>query len=107
MDLVKQFNIVLVSLDPTQGSEIRKTRPCVIISPNEMNEYLKTVIVAPMTSTIRNYPTNVVINFKGQDGNIMLSQIRTIDKTRIIKKIGLLTKSTSTKIKEILIEMFS
>ena len=77
----------LVSLEPTIGSEIKKTRPCVIISPNETNRLLRTVIVAPLTSTIKNYPTRIVINFQNRQSSVVLDQIRTVDKSRLTKKI--------------------
>ena len=75
---VKRFEVHLISLDPTKGSEIKKTRPCLIISPNEMNKYIRTVIIAPMTSTIKNYPTRVTTTFQGKKGQIVLDQIRTV-----------------------------
>ena len=102
-----QFDILLVSLDPSQGSEIKKTRPCVVISPDEMNQHIKTLIVAPMTSTIRDYPTHIPVTFQDQEGRIILSQIRTIDQSRIIKKIGKLNNKTASLVLETLREMFS
>lgn len=102
-----RFDILLVSLDPSQGSEIKKTRPCVVISPDEMNRHIKTMIVAPMTSTIRDYPTHIPITFKGKEGRIVLSQIRTIDKSRIIKKLGALEGDTPSLVLDTLREMFS
>ncbi len=107
MDLVKRFEIYLVSLDPTQGSEIKKTRPSVIVSPDEMNEMLKTVIIAPLTSTIKGYPTRVALSFENKLGEIALDQIRTVDRTRLLKKLGKLQLSTSKKVSETLEEMFS
>ena len=108
MDLVvKRFDIFLVSLDPTIGSEIQKTRPCVIISPDEMNRYMTTVIVAPMTTKGREYPTRVNCHFQGKDGQIVLDQIRTIDKTRLIKKLGELSQDERKMVLDILAEMFS
>jgi len=100
--MYKQYSIVLVNLDPTIGSEIKKTRPCVIISPNEMNFNIKTVIIAPMTSKSREYPTR--IKFK-ENSFIVLDQIRTIDKQRIIKELGVLDKNTIKKIKNIIHQM--
>ncbi len=85
---VERFDVYLVGLDPTKGSEIRKTRPCLIISPNEMNRYIRTVIVAPMTSTVKNYPTRVTTTFQKKQSQIVLDQIRTVDKQRLIKKLG-------------------
>jgi mRNA interferase MazF len=103
----ERFNIYLVNLDPTVGSEIQKTRPCVIISPNEMNKYIKTVIVAPMTTKSRAYPSRLPITFNGKTGQIILDQIKTVDKEQLVKKIGSLPSNTALKISEILIEMFS
>jgi mRNA interferase MazF len=100
--MYKQYSIVLVNLDPTIGSEIKKTRPCVIISPNEMNFNIKTVIIAPMTSKSREYPTR--IKFK-ENSFIVLDQIRTIDKQRIIKELDVLDKNTIKKIKNIIQQM--
>ncbi len=107
MDLVKRFDICLVNLDPTLGCEINKTRPCIIISPDEMNQYLSTVIIAPMTSTIRTYPSRVSINFQEKKGEVVLDQIRTVDKRRLVKKIGQTNAITREKICKILVEMFS
>ncbi len=87
---INRFDILLISLDPTKGTEINKIRPCVVISPNEMNKYINTLIVAPMTSKIKNYPTRVTVTFDDKKGNIVLDQIHTIDKSRIIKKLGTL-----------------
>jgi mRNA interferase MazF len=100
--MYNQYSIVLVNLDPTIGSEIKKTRPCVIISPNEMNLNINTIIIAPMTSKSRNYPTRVKVN---ENSYIVLDQIRTIDKQRIIKKLGELDIEIILKIKQIIKEM--
>ncbi len=97
---VKQYEIVLVNLDPTIGTEIQKTRPCVIISPNEMNDHLQTITIAPMTSSIKEYPTRVKVNHNGQEGCIVLDQIRTIDKLRNIKSFASLTHSEFVLVKE-------
>ena len=102
-----RFDILLVSLDPSQGSEIKKTRPCVVVSPNEMNKYIRTIIIAPMTSKIRNYPTRVPITFEGKEGNVVLDQIRTIDKSRVIKKLGSLDNKTASLVLEALNKIFS
>lgn len=107
MVLVKRFDIYLVSLDPTTGSEIQKSRPCVVVSPNEMNAPLNTVIIAPMTSKLRNYPTRVPITFQGKKGEIALDQIRTVDKQRLFKKLGSIHHNTAAKVVNLLIEMFS
>lgn len=105
MDL-KQYQIVLVNLDPTMGSEMKKTRPCIIISPNEMNKYLNTIVIAPMTSSSKNYPTRLEINHDSKKGWIVLDQIRTIDRQRIIKILGNLTEKEILRVKEILRETF-
>jgi mRNA interferase MazF len=102
---VEQYSIWLVNLDPTIGAEIRKMRPAVIISPNEMNEVLNTVIIAPMTTKIRNWPTRVKIEFQGKQGEIALDQIRTIDKRRLVKHLGKLDFFAILKIKRIIKEM--
>ena len=104
--VVNRFDIYLVSLDPTRCSEIKKTRPCVVISPDEMNHNIRTVIIAPMTSSIKKYPTRTLLEFQGKKGQIVLDQIRTIDKARLIKKIGRLKKNTYEKVLSTLQEMF-
>ena len=103
--VVKQYDIFLINLDPTIGCEIKKSRPCVVISPNEMNDNIKTVIIAPMTSKSRKYPTRVSLIFQNKSGYIVLDQIRAVDKSRLTKNIGKLTKSTITKIKSVINEM--
>lgn len=103
----QRFEIYLINLDPTVGSEIKKTRPCVIISPNEMNNHISTVIIAPLTSKLRNYPTRVPCKVEGKQGQIVLDQIRTVDKSRLIKKIATFNKPVQNKIISTLIEMFS
>jgi mRNA interferase MazF len=103
---ISQYEIVWVNLDPTIGSEIKKTRPCVIISPNEMNKYLNTVVIAPMTSTSKKYPTRVVVKHDNKKGWIVLDQIRTIDKQRIIKTLDKLTEKEIQAVKIILKEIF-
>lgn len=105
MDL-KQYQIVLVNLDPTVGSEMKKTRPCVIISPNEMNKYLDTIVIAPITSSSKNYPTRVEINHDKKTVWIVLDQIRTVDRRRIIKILGNLSEKKFKKVKEVLRELF-
>src|SRR6056297_3333307 len=104
---VKRFEVHLISLDPTKGSEIKKTRPCLIISPNEMNKHIRTVIIAPMTSTIKNYPTRVTTTFQGKKGQIVLDQIRTVDKSRLIKSLGTISSSAEEKVLRVLQEMFA
>ncbi len=103
----QRFEVYLVILDPTVGSEIKKTRPCIIISPNEMNNHISTVIIAPLTSRLRNYPTRVPCKVEGKQGQVVLDQIRTVDKSRLIKKITTITKPVQNKITSKLIEMFS
>lgn len=103
---IKQYQIVLVNLDPTVGSEMKKTRPCVVISPNEMNKYLQTIVVAPMTSSSKTYPTRVEINHDSKKGWIVLDQIRTIDRQRIIKVLGNLSQNETLKVKEVLRETY-
>ncbi len=100
--MVKQYEIYLVNLDPAQGSEIRKTRPCIIISPNEMNKHLNTIVIAPLTSVIKNYPTRIVTHFQNKTGQIALDQIRTIDKSRLVNKLGKVARSTIVEIKSVL-----
>lgn len=105
MELI-QYEIVLVNLDPTIGSEMQKTRPAVILSPNEMNKYLNTVVIAPMTSSLKSYPTRVEVNHNKTKGWIVLDQIRTIDRQRITKKLDKLTDKDIKKVKNILKETF-
>ncbi len=105
MDL-KQYQIILVNLDPTIGSEIKKTRPCVIISPDEMNKYLRTIIVSPMTTTSRRYPTRIKVKHDKKIGWIVIDQIRTIDKQRIIKVLGSLSKIEIKELKSVIKETF-
>ena len=105
--VIKRFHIYLVNLDPTVGAEIQKTRPCVVVSPDEMNRNIRTVIVAPMTTRGRAYPTRVACEFEGKQGQIVLDQIRTVDKTRLIKHLGALDRRTQQGIVEILTKMFT
>ena len=105
MGMVKQYEVYLLNLDPTIGSEMKKTRPCVILSPDEMNNYLNNVIIAPMTSTVKGYPTRVKIEFEGKEGEIVLDQIKTVDKSRIVKKLGEVEKSAVKNIKIVIKEM--
>lgn len=106
-NLARRFEVHLISLDPTIGSEITKTRPCLIISPDEMNKHIRTVIIAPMTSTIKHYPTRVVTTFQGKKGQIVLDQIRTVDKRRLIKNLGSISSSSKQKVLRTLQEMFA
>jgi mRNA interferase MazF len=105
--VVSRFDVFLVNLDPTVGSEIRKTRPCVVISPDEMNRFIRTVIVAPLTSKGRSYPTRVDCRFDNKDGQIVLDQIRTVDKVRLVKRIGRLDEVTQEDLLDGLAEMFA
>ena len=103
---LKQYQVVLVNLDPTIGSEIQKTRPCVVISPNEMNKYLQTIVVAPMTTASKRYPTRVEVKHGRKKGWIVLDQIRTLDKIRIVKCYNLLSDKEKLKIKAVLKEAY-
>jgi mRNA interferase MazF len=105
--VVNRFDVFLVNLDPTIGSEIKKTRPCLIISPNEINHHIATVIVAPMTTKGQTYPTRVTCQFQGQNGQIVLDQIRTVDKTRLVKLLGQITTEEQKTVLDILAEMFA
>ena len=105
--VVARFDVYLVNLDPTVGSEIRKARPCLVISPDEMNRFIATVIVAPMTTRGRDYPTRVGCTFKGKPGQVVLDQIRTIDKVRLIKKLGRIDKQTQAEVLSVIAEMFA
>ena len=105
--VVKRFDVYLVAFDPTVGSEIQKTRPCLVVSPDEMNRNIRTVIVAPMTSVNRDYPTRVSCVFRKKKGQIVLDQIRTLDKTRLIKKIGTIDSKAQLEVIAILQRMFA
>lgn len=106
MERVNQYDIVLVNLDPTIGSEMKKTRPCVVLSPNEMNKYLQTIVVAPMTSNSKSYPTRVAVRHKTTKGWIAIDQIRTIDRIRIVKRFEALTDKETEKVKNVIQETF-
>ena len=103
---LRQYQIVIVNLDPTVGSEIKKTRPCLVISPDEMNKYLRTITIAPITGKSRNYPTRVKFSLQNQKSWIVLDQIRAIDKKRIHKNVSKLPETTIKKVKAILKEIF-
>ena len=105
--VASRFDVYLIRLDPTQGHEIRKTRPCLIISPDEMNQHIDTVIIAPMTTRGRPYPTRVPVRFKGTSGQIVLDQIRTVDKSRLVKRIGKLDELTRRQVLTLLAELFA
>lgn len=105
--VAKRFEVYLIDLDPTVGREIKKTRPCLVISPDEMNAHIATVIVAPMTTQGRPYPTRVSCKFQGKDGQIILDQIRTVDKIRLVKKLGTISAATQKAVLAVLAEMFA
>lgn len=102
-----RFDVFLISLDPTRGSEIRKTRPCLIISPDEMNDHIRTVIVAPMTTKGRPYPSRVPCTFQGKRGQVVLDQIRTVDKARLVRRLGTISSGAQGKVLDALQKMFS
>ena len=104
--IVQQYDVFIVNLDPTVGSEIKKTRPCVIISPDEMNKYLDTVVIAPITPQSKNYPTRIRIDLEGQENWVVIDQIRTIDKSRLTKKIGRIDQKETASIKHVIKETF-
>ncbi len=105
--VVQRFDIFLINLDPTIGSEIKKTRPCLIISPDEMNRHIRSVIVAPMITAGKDYPTRVPCKFQGKKGQIVLDQICTIDKSRLIKKLGAIDPQTQVDVISILQRLFA
>ena len=104
---VNRGDVYLVSLDPTLGSEIKKTRPCLVISPNEMNRHIKTVIVAPMTTRGRPYPSRIPCRFQGRHGQVVLDQLRTVDKARLVRFLGRVSRKTMTDVLGLLQEMFA
>lgn len=104
---VNRFDVFLVSLDPTLGKEIKKTRPCLVISPDELNRNIRTVIVAPMTTRRRAYPTRVPCTFRGKRGEIVLDQLRTVDRERLAKRLGKVSRPVSERVLEVLGELFS
>ena len=105
--VVKRFDVYLVNLDPTVGREIQKTRPCLIISPDEMNQFIATVIIAPMTTKGQPYPTRVNCRFQGKDGLVVLDQLRTVDKTRLVKRLGKISPAVQAATLSKLAEMFA
>jgi mRNA interferase MazF len=104
---IARFDVYLVTLDPTGGSEIQKTRPCLVLSPDEMNRYVRTVIIAPMTTKGRSYPTRVKCTFQGTTGQIVLDQIRTVDRSRLVRKLGTIDKKTGTMVLSVLQAIFT
>lgn len=108
MDVVaSRFEVFLVKLDPTEGREIRKTRPCLIISPDEMNQHIDTVIIAPMTTKYHPYPTRVPVRFKETSGQIVLDQIRAVDKSRLVKRLGKIDETARAHVLALLAELFA
>jgi mRNA interferase MazF len=105
--VINRFDVFLVNLDPTVGHEIKKTRPCVVISPDEMNHHIRTVIVAPMTTRGRSYPTRVPCKLKGKSGQVVLDQLRTVDSVRLVRKLGRIGQKTGTEVLAVLQEMFA
>lgn len=105
--MVARFEVHLINLDPAVGHEIKKTRPCLVISPDEINREIGTVIIAPMTTKSRAYPTRVAVRFQGKDGQIVLDQIRTVDNVRLVRKLGVISKSAQDAVLKMLAEMFA
>jgi len=105
--VARRFDVFLVSLDPTVGSEIRKTRPCLIVSPDDVNRHIATVIVAPMTTKGRPYPTRVPCRFQDKDGQIVLDQLRTVDRARLVKRLGRISPTTQVDVLAALAELFA
>jgi mRNA interferase MazF len=103
----RRDEIWLIRLDPSLGAEIKKTRPCLVVSPDEMNESLLTLLVAPMTTTIRNYPTRVTVRFQGKTGQVALDQIRAVDRERLIRKLGEVPGKVALEVSDVLLEMFA
>jgi len=104
---VSRFEVFLVNLDPTVGSEIRKTRPCVVVSPDEMNRYVRTVVVAPLTTAGRPYPSRVPVRFAGKNGQVVVDQLRTVDKIRLARRLGALEPREAAAVLEVLREFFA
>jgi len=105
--VVKRFDVYLVNLDPTIGSEIQKTRPCLVISPDEMNRNIRTVIIAPMTSAQKEYPTRVSCTFRKRQGQIVLDQVRTVDKARLVQKLGTIDSKAQLDVISVLQRLFA
>jgi mRNA interferase MazF len=104
---VSRFDVFLVNLDPTVGSEIRKSRPCVVVSPDELNRHIRTVVVAPMTTRGRPYPSRIAIHFGGQDGQVVIDQLRTVDKERLTKRLGAIKPHEAESVLDVLREFFA
>lgn len=105
--VAKRFEVYLVNLDPTVGTEIQKIRPCVVVSPDEMNRHIATVIIAPMTTQSKRYPTRVLCHFDGKNGLIVLDQLRTVDRTRLVKRLGKLSDEEQSAVLQVLAELFA
>ncbi len=105
--VVKRFDVYLINLDPTVGHEIRKTRPCLVISPDEMNRHIATVMIAPMTTRVRTYPSRVKCRFEGKNCDIVLDQLRTVDKVRLVKRLGRIDGLTQKNVLKVLAKIFS
>ena len=105
--VVRRFEVYLVNLDPTIGTEIQKTRPCLVISPDEMNAHLATVIIAPMTTQGRDYPSRVSCQFEGKAGQVVLDQIRTVDRSRLVKKLGRIDAAAQKEVLVVLSKIFA
>ena len=103
----RRDEIWLVSLDPTQGAEMHKTRPCLVVSPDEMNQHLRTVMIAPMTTVMRPYPTRVQVRFQGKRGQVVLDQLRAVDRQRLVRKLGTVSAGTAQAASATLLEIFS
>ena len=104
---IRRFDVFLVALDPTVGSEIQKTRPCLVVSPNELNDHIATVIVAPMSTRGRPYPSRVPCTFQGKSGQIVLDQLRTVDQSRLIRRLGRIDDATRQAVLDTLAELFA
>jgi mRNA interferase MazF len=104
---INRFEVYLANLDPTVGSEIQKTRPCLVVSPDEINHTIRTVIVAPMTTRGQPYPTRVRCRFKGKNGQVVLDQLRTVDRSRLVKKLGRIDDKTAAAVLNVLQEIFA
>jgi mRNA interferase MazF len=103
----RRYDVYLVNLDPSQGAEIQKTRPCLIVSPDEMNRYIRTVIIAPLTSVRRDYPSRVDVTFQRKKGQVVLDQLRTVDKGRLSKHLGRLPEAPARAVADALQQMFA
>lgn len=104
--VIERFAVYRVSLNPTVGNEMSKTRPCLVISPDEMHQHLRTVIIAPMTTTLKRYPTRVPCTFVGKAGTVALDQLRAVDRSRLVKRLGKLDATTASRVVRVLLEMF-